>query len=130
MESRHNMNYWTGGDYIGIGPAAWSYLDGVRFRNAASLEEYCRLTEFGSPVAFSEHVTGEAAAREAAVLGLRTGSGLDWARFVIRYGSIVTEKIKNELRQFPEDIVKNSEDFTRLTPKGFRVGNAVWREIV
>ncbi|MCL2684755.1 MAG: radical SAM family heme chaperone HemW, partial [Synergistaceae bacterium] len=40
MESRHNMNYWTGGDYIGIGPAAWSYLDGVRFRNAASLEEY------------------------------------------------------------------------------------------
>ncbi len=42
FECRHNLLYWTGGDYIGCGPAAHSHWQGTRWANVADLDEYCR----------------------------------------------------------------------------------------
>ena len=39
-ESRHNLKYWTDGDWLGFGPGAHSTWSGVRWRNIASTEEY------------------------------------------------------------------------------------------
>jgi oxygen-independent coproporphyrinogen III oxidase len=39
-ECRHNLNYWYGGDYLGLGPAAASHLEGRRFKNKADLDGY------------------------------------------------------------------------------------------
>jgi oxygen-independent coproporphyrinogen-3 oxidase len=43
QESRHNLNYWEGGDYIGLGMAAHSHLHGERFWNADTLPQYLQL---------------------------------------------------------------------------------------
>jgi oxygen-independent coproporphyrinogen-3 oxidase len=42
FECRHNLLYWTGGEYIGCGPAAHSHWKGVRWANVADLDDYCR----------------------------------------------------------------------------------------
>lgn len=39
-ECRHNLNYWRGGDYLGLGPSAASHIGGRRFKNESSLEDY------------------------------------------------------------------------------------------
>lgn len=41
-ECRHNLNYWRGGEYLGLGPAAASHLGGRRYRNVADLDAYLR----------------------------------------------------------------------------------------
>ena len=45
--SIHNTGYWTGRPYIGLGPSAWSYWDGVRFANPKSLKRWARALEKG-----------------------------------------------------------------------------------
>ena len=41
-ECRHNLNYWRGGEYLGLGPAAASHLGGRRWKNHADLPAYLR----------------------------------------------------------------------------------------
>ena len=40
MECLHNLNYWRSGDYIGLGPAAASHINGFRYSNVADLQKY------------------------------------------------------------------------------------------
>ena len=41
FECQHNLLYWTGGEYIGCGPAAHSHWQGTRWANVADLDDYC-----------------------------------------------------------------------------------------
>ncbi|MDD5627726.1 MAG: radical SAM family heme chaperone HemW [Elusimicrobia bacterium] len=76
-ESRHNLNYWGAGEYVGLGCAAASHLDGERSRNTADLGEYLRQVESGvRPLAESERLSGKAKLGERALLGLRRLAGL------------------------------------------------------
>lgn len=85
--SRHNLTYWHNEPYVGLGPAAASFLSGRRSKNIADVVEYCQLTENGRPAtAESERLEGEAAARETAMLALRLTEGLDLAEFRLRTG--------------------------------------------
>ena len=84
-ECLHNLNYWRGGEYLGLGPAAASHLGGRRFKNRAELEAYLQI-----PSGIVEEVeeldaTGKAA--EEAMLRLRLlEEGLDIAEFTRRHG--------------------------------------------
>lgn len=130
-ESRHNLRYWADGDYIGIGPAAWGYEDGRRYRNAPSLDAYAARVEAGEDTSvYEETLTGEAAARQAAVLALRTRDGIDWPRFASRYGAHIAEAIRAQLEQFPASLVTADSRGARLTPAGLRVANRIWSEII
>jgi oxygen-independent coproporphyrinogen-3 oxidase len=130
MESAHNMNYWADGGYIGIGPSAWSYVLGARSQNAPALDDYARLSRGGSAAVFSEALEGERGARQAAVLALRTRRGIIWDEFEGRCGRDFAEAIRKDLAAFPGDVVENFPGGTRLTPKGMRLGNAVWSGII
>src|SRR3989338_1289764 len=71
FESRHNMIYWTDGDYLGLGPGAYSYFDGRRFKVASDYESYIEKAgqnDF-SPIE-EESLKGEAAARESFILAM------------------------------------------------------------
>ena len=72
-ECRQNMLYWTGGDYVGIGPAAHSHWEGVRWGNSPELPDWKR--------AFEERLDPEAKARETLVMGLRRLAGWSRAEF-------------------------------------------------
>jgi oxygen-independent coproporphyrinogen-3 oxidase len=130
MESAHNINYWDAGEYIGLGPAAWSCIDGTRFRNEPGLHKYAAVLSEGKlPAEYSERLDEGASAREAAVLALRTSRGIDIRAFGEKYGKFA-EEIYEKLKSFPSSLLRVDETRAALTPKGFRVANKIWEEII
>jgi len=83
----HNANYWSNGEYLGLGVSAASYLCGIRRTTTADLNEYCTTALAGETIpAVSERLVGLARAGEAAMLALRTAQGVELATFAERYG--------------------------------------------
>jgi oxygen-independent coproporphyrinogen-3 oxidase len=76
-QARHNLLYWTGGDWWGIGPGAHSHVGGVRWWNVKHPRDYAaRLGAGESPAAARELLTGEDRAVEDVMLRVRLRSGL------------------------------------------------------
>jgi len=76
--SLHNSKYWRHVPYLGIGPAAHSFLDGRRWWNIRSVDDYCRALSNGHPpVEESETLSKEQHRLEMLYLGLRTVDGVD-----------------------------------------------------
>jgi oxygen-independent coproporphyrinogen-3 oxidase len=132
-ECRHNTAYWRQEAVLGLGPSAWGYLDGFRYRNAPTLEEYIPLAETQPPVTEAERL-GEpgsvARGIEAAILALRTKWGIDTASFAARFGGELTEEVLDVLSKIPPRLVGFFEGGVRLTSSGMRVGNAIWVELL
>jgi oxygen-independent coproporphyrinogen-3 oxidase len=77
FESRHNLAYWDGSPYLGLGNSSHSFLPPIRRWNLRAWDAYLeRVHEGRLPVEDSEVVRGEAAQLEALWLGLRTSRGI------------------------------------------------------
>jgi putative oxygen-independent coproporphyrinogen III oxidase len=77
---RHNVKYWTHVPYLGLGPAAHSFLGGRRWWNFSSVEKYCAtLTAGRPPVAGAETLTPDQIRLETLYLGFRTQEGVGLA---------------------------------------------------
>ena len=77
---RHNVKYWTRTPYLGLGPAAHSFLAGRRWWNFSSLEKYGAALRAGdAPVAGAESLTPEQIRLETLALGFRTCEGVSLA---------------------------------------------------
>ncbi|MBW1795870.1 MAG: coproporphyrinogen III oxidase family protein [Deltaproteobacteria bacterium] len=76
--SRHNSKYWRHVPYLGLGPAAHSFREDVRWWNLGSIESYCKALVYGKlPVAGSETLSEEQHRLESLYLGFRTSAGVD-----------------------------------------------------
>ena len=76
-ECRHNLAYWRGDDWWGVGPGAHSHVGGVRWWNVKHPRAYAdRLARGLSPAAGREVVDGESAALERLMLGVRLAEGM------------------------------------------------------
>ncbi len=74
---RHNLLYWTGGEYLGLGPSAQSYLHGIRFGNIANLEAYAAcLNDNRLPMTDRTILSASERQRDALVFGLRLLRGV------------------------------------------------------
>lgn len=130
-ESRHNMNYWNEGDYLGIGPGASGFMGGWRYRNVSGMDSYSKMLCSGrSVIASGERLSASERTSEAAVLALRTVKGIERAGFSQKYGEGEDDKIIEKLSQFPEDLYRVTETSIRLTSRGMRVANLIWPELV
>jgi oxygen-independent coproporphyrinogen-3 oxidase len=86
-ECLHNMNYWERGEYLGLGPGAWSFISGERYHAVADIHEYSRrLTAGLSIVEDVETVKNGRAAEETIMLGLRTDKGVDLRKYEQEFG--------------------------------------------
>jgi oxygen-independent coproporphyrinogen-3 oxidase len=84
-ECRHNLNYWQGGEYLGLGPAAASHLNNKRFKNKADLDAY--LQNPAGQVEEVEELSAEDKASEEAVTRLRLlQEGLDINSLAHKFG--------------------------------------------
>jgi oxygen-independent coproporphyrinogen-3 oxidase len=84
---RHNMRYWRHEPYIGLGPAAHSYLPPFRWSNTADIDSYTTALHRGTrPVAMCEEIDSQRCAREMIFLALRTTDGLNEEHFYQKTG--------------------------------------------
>ena len=80
LRSRHNLGYWLGRDYLGIGVGAVSTVGGLRWRNAPSLPRYLASLRRGErPLRELEPLAADVQARERVLLGLRLDEPLPTA---------------------------------------------------
>lgn len=128
----HNLNYWDGGEYLGLGAGAFSYLEGERRGNAGDVEEYCERIEAGrSPVAFRERLGPEKRAREALMLALRLRRGADLAEFEARTGFEALSLFEDSLGGHLEaGRVELAEGRLRLTLEGLLVADRVMADFI
>ena len=88
FESRHNLNYWKRGEYIGFGVAASSFMDGRRFTNVFTIDEYVHLLLNGKYPEASSEVIGHSDAKfEFVMLALRTSRGVVFAEYEKAFSS-------------------------------------------
>jgi oxygen-independent coproporphyrinogen-3 oxidase len=81
-ESRHNLAYWRGADYLGLGPSACSTIGGERWRNVANTPAYIERVDRGESVREEREILDEATrSRERIMFGLRMREGVRRAEF-------------------------------------------------
>ncbi len=81
-ESKHNLNYWERGEYIGVGVSASSFMDNRRFTNTYKIDEYINSIIYNkNPEISSETIEGDDAKFEFIMLGLRTAKGISIAKY-------------------------------------------------
>lgn len=77
-ECLHNLAYWLGHDYIGLGPSAFSTLGDRRWKNTSDTSRYIACIDLGeSPADFSETLNAETRRAEQIAFSLRTNRGVE-----------------------------------------------------
>jgi oxygen-independent coproporphyrinogen-3 oxidase len=101
--SRHNLKYWTDGEWLGFGPGAHSTRGGVRWKNTPSTEEYSDRIVSGAPVAVDvRRLTPEERLGDALFTALRLVDGIDGNAIQTRYGVDVWRRYGADLEPFIE----------------------------
>ncbi len=131
-ECRHNMNYWKNNMYLGLGPGAVSFTDGIRQRNIADVRDYLsRLRKGDELVVFKEKLSPLDSAKETAALKIRTKEGImfDWFKtqtgfsFMEIESSSIDELVRKGLIGYKRG--KNKQIGVCLTLKGFLFSDTV-----
>ena len=126
-ESRHNLKYWTDGDWAGFGCGAHATIDGTRFRNVGSTGDYiARVADGRSTVAECRSLPPDERLADALFTGLRLNAGLDLRAVGLRYGVDVWERFGSRLAPFLDcGLLVQEQGRLRLTREGMLVANDV-----
>jgi len=126
-ESRHNLKYWTDGEWLGFGPGAHSTSRGVRWRNVSSTEDYVRRISDDQPVAAERRrLTNDERLGDALFTGLRLSRGVDIDILSTRYGVDVWRRFGDRLARFVDaGILLRQDGHLRLTRPGMLLANEV-----
>jgi len=132
MESRHNLIYWEGKPYLGLGPAAHSYIGRRRWANTAGLKTYCdALAERKFPVVEERVLTPADEMAEVMFLGLRLTAGISVSCFRSRFGlepaAVYGARIS---RLVAQGLLEADRDRLRLTREALPVANQVFAAFV
>ena len=121
--SRHNLHTWQCRDYLGLGVAAHSCMDGVRFGNSRDLDAFLRgedITEF------SETLTEDDRRMEFIMLGLRLSDGISEAEFSARFGRDFWHEYGDTCIPFIQGgLLRRESGRVFLTEAGMPVSNTV-----
>jgi oxygen-independent coproporphyrinogen III oxidase len=119
---QHNVNYWRGGSYYGLGPSATELVRGVRTRNWSNTPLYCEQIEKGRrAVEFREELPPLARAGEMAAFGLRMNAGWPLIEFKTKTGFELDREWKPEIERLVGlGYARLGSDRFHLTRQGLR----------
>ena len=127
-ECQHNLNYWRGGEFHGVGPSAHSHVKGQRWRNRPDLDHY------GTQDAITEsreQLPLEQKARETLMTALRITEGVSLSEFETRTGCAIPELLGDHLRIWETSgWIRIEGDRMRLTPDAYLISDHLFREFV
>ena len=126
-ESRHNLKYWTDGEWLGFGCGAHSTRRGVRWKNLSSTTEYIGAVASAGPLAVERRVlTARETLEEALFTGLRLTRGIDVNTVKARYGVDVWDIYRRQLEQFREaGVLIYDGRLLRLSRAGMLLANEI-----
>jgi oxygen-independent coproporphyrinogen-3 oxidase len=126
-ESRHNLKYWTDGEWLGFGCGAHSTRGRFRWKNLSSTEEYISAVAGDRPVtAERRSLTGDEQLEEALFTGLRLNRGLDLPAVKARYACDVWARYGGELQSFVDQgVLVYDGRSLRLTREGMLLAHEI-----
>lgn len=126
-QSRHNLKYWSDGEWLGFGCGAHSTRGGVRWKNVSSTEDYVRRVASGTDLVSERRVlTPTSRLEEALFMGLRLSDGVDLAEIDARYGVDTWEKYGPALESpLAAGLVRREGTRLRLTRQGMLLSHEV-----
>lgn len=129
---RHNLAYWQGREWYAAGPGAAAYLGGCRSVNHRSTTTYLKRMEAGeSPVAESDSISVEQAAREAAAFGVRMVGGIDLQRLGEAFPLDVQSLLEPSVQQLQRlGLIVRQGSHIRLTERGIHFADTVASELL
>ena len=133
-ECQHNLGYWRGADYLGLGPGGVSCLNRVRWKNIEEVRTYqSRLHKGQDPVeeAGRESLSMHECMAERMILGLRLEEGVNLTSFRDDFGVDLRDKYRDVLERYKNrDVFTFEGDYLCLNPKYTFVANGILQEFV
>lgn len=134
FESKHNLSCWNQEEYIGVGAAAHSYSNNVRYSNIDNIEKYISNYEKGRDIdnlIFHEKQNKESKMKEYMMLGLRKIEGVNIHLFKNKFNQDPLSLFKTEIdKLINEKLILIDGSYIKLTDKGLDLANLVWEEFV
>jgi oxygen-independent coproporphyrinogen III oxidase len=132
-ECRHNINYWQGGEYFGVGPSAHSHVNGKRWSNLSDLSAYIlrHCEAKGSCISESEALAPDAKARELLMTHLRLLDGVNRQDFYHRSGYRFEDLLGPSLQVWQDaGWVTYENNILKLTPNAYLISDSLFREFI
>lgn len=137
FEGRHNLGYWNGGEYLGLGPSAHSFLNGRRFFYPRDLkaflngsqsiktpaDEFPDFPQSISPLIISDGCGGSA--EEYIMLRLRTSGGINFREYERRFKPLPKEFYEECRRLEKAGLMRVAKSSAALTDRGMLVSNSI-----
>ena len=127
-ESRHNLKYWRSMPYIGFGPAAYSFIDNMRYGYKRDLSGYlqaCQTSDYSKLIHDEEFLTLKDCIEEKLLLGLRLREGICIDEFPF------DESVDDYIKMLcAKEMAELEGGRLRLTPKGMLINNLIISELL
>ncbi len=131
-ECEHNKVYWSLEEYIGVGSASSSYIDGYRLVNTSNINDYIEKINNNISVVIDKYEnTIEDEMEEFVFMGLRMVSGIDLLKFKKKFGVDINSIYKEVIEKNIKDgllVVEENKMF--LTAKGMELSNSVMSDFI
>lgn len=132
-ECRHNIGYWSGVEYLGLGLGASSYTYGYRYHNTEDMQEYLSLNlyEGGAAARDIEELSLKDQMEEFMFVGLRMMKGVSGSVFLECFGQNLWNVYGNVIKKLEKQgLIRVDMPMIRLTDLGIDVSNAVLAEFL
>ena len=131
-ECRHNVRYWTGGDYLGLGLGSSSLMDHVRWKNTSDPDEYLRSSANPQELLRDmESLSLKSQIEEFMFLGLRMTEGVTETEFRKRFDMDMNSLYGDVLEKLEyEEMITDEGGRVKLTGRGVDVSNRVLAEFL
>lgn len=117
MFSKHNLNYWNRGEYIGFGPSASSHLNNLRWKNKSDIRSYITALNNGKiEFEYMERMKLKDILNEKLMLGLRKITGVDFDLY-LKFKERIDEEIKKGYMEIYGDRVRIKKDYLFVSNK-------------
>ncbi|HHW48159.1 MAG TPA: oxygen-independent coproporphyrinogen III oxidase [Clostridiaceae bacterium] len=132
FECKHNLVYWEGRQYIGLGAGAHSYFNGKRYNNTYDLNNYINCAaknQFHRENIEEIDINGQIS--EYIILGLRLIRGVDVDKFKMKFETDVFDLFGKQIdRLISRGLIEFNERTLRLTKLGLDLANQVFIEFL
>ena len=125
-QCQHNLGYWEGEDYLGLGPSATSTIRGRRWSNPASQRAWTAYVQAHCPHENDEILTPQIRVLELIMLRLRTSRGLRVKAYKELTGRHFLRDHKRLIHALHENgLIRIRDGYLRLTRSGMLVSNSI-----